>query len=468
MFDSLTVNIAILGKDNRFKKELSSLSKLDGFNFSKINELMLPKMAYNSYKGKFLSTALLNFLEKTKNNTTEIVLGICSCEIYFAGTTSILGEASPKRGVAIISTARINNFDTLKKEILHELSHLFGVEHCQNPSCPVSITYEINDIADKNETLCIDCQKNIKIPKLKKNDEKVLFIYSHNYYADIGLHVFPTEKYRLLYKKLKENNIVNGSNALEPYLATYEDLTLVHKKEYVNDLLAARATKMTILSELPINKEIINAFRLSCGGSILATKKAKETGCSLNLGGGFHHAFSDHAEGFCYINDVAVAAKYSLKNNLAEKILVIDCDLHQGNGTAKIFQKEPNVFTFSIHQENNYPVKEKSNLDIGLPDGADDSLYLSKLRKNIPPILEFFKPDLIIYVAGADPYKEDQLGGLNLTMEGLKERDELIYSLAFHNKIPIMTVLAGGYAYKVEDTVEIHYNTCLSACQIFE
>lgn len=307
----------------------------------------------------------------------------------------------------------------------------------------------------------------LKREKLEKNKEKVLFVYSDNYYADIGKHVFPTGKYRMLYKMLKDNFIITQSNIIEPKPATYNDLALVHQKEYIDDLFNSRMTFRTISSELPINKSIIGAFALSCGGSILAARVAKKNGCSINLGGGFHHAFPDHAEGFCYINDIAVAAKYCLENKLAGKIFIIDCDLHQGNGTAKIFQKEKNVFTFSIHQENNYPVKEKSNLDIGLPDGADDLLYLSKLRKNIPPVLEFFKPDLIIYVAGADPYKGDQLGGLSLTIEGLKERDELIYSLAFQNKIPVMTSLAGGYAYKIKDTVQIHYNTCLSACRIF-
>ncbi|HID20312.1 MAG TPA: histone deacetylase [Methanophagales archaeon] len=189
-------------------------------------------------------------------------------------------------------------------------------------------------------------------------------------------------------------------------------------------------------------------------------------GIAVNLGGGFHHAFPDHAEGFCYTNDIAIAIRQLQHERAIRKAAVVDCDVHQGNGTAYIFQNDPSVFTFSIHQENNYPVKQESDLDIGLDDYTNDSEYIRHIQRVLPQILEEFQPDFLLYAAGADPYMDDQLGGLSLSIDGLKRRDKFIISGCVTRGIPIAIVLAGGYAVKTDDTVEIHCNTCRIASEL--
>ena len=218
-------------------------------------------------------------------------------------------------------------------------------------------------------------------------------------------------------------------------------------------------TEATITSELPLNEAIRDFFLLTTGGTIKAAELSLEQGAAFNIGGGWHHAFPDHAEGFCYLNDVAIAIKKLQQEKKAKKFAVIDGDLHQGNGTAFIFQRDPNVFTFSVHQENLYPVKQKSSLDVGLPDYAGDDLYVKAFQEHIPVIYEQHQPDLIAYVAGADPYKEDQLGNLQVTMEGLKKRDEIVIGEARKRSIPFFVVLAGGYSRNTEDVVNIHFQT---------
>jgi acetoin utilization deacetylase AcuC-like enzyme len=198
---------------------------------------------------------------------------------------------------------------------------------------------------------------------------------------------------------------------------------------------------------------------ICANATIQACKEALKTGIGVHIGGGFHHAFPNHGEGFCILNDIAIGIRRCLKDKDIKKAMVIDCDLHQGNGTAVIFQNDPNVFTFSIHQEHNYPIKEKSDLDIGLEDGVGDEEYVACLESRVPSLLKEFKPDLVLYLAGADPYKEDQLGGLALTIEGLRKRDELVIGEARKAKIPVATVFGGGYAREVKDTVTIHINT---------
>jgi acetoin utilization deacetylase AcuC-like enzyme len=179
----------------------------------------------------------------------------------------------------------------------------------------------------------------------------------------------------------------------------------------------------------------------------------------IHLGGGWHHAFPDHGEGFCVLNDMACAIR-TLQTTGIQRILIVDCDLHQGNGNAYIFRNDPKVFTFSIHQQHLYPLaKPKSDLDIGLEAGISDEKYLNLLESNVPQILENFKPEFILYQAGADPYKDDRLGNLNLSIEGLNQRDEFIRDLAIKQDIPLALTLGGGYAYKLEDTVQIHFNT---------
>ncbi len=183
----------------------------------------------------------------------------------------------------------------------------------------------------------------------------------------------------------------------------------------------------------------------------------------MNLSGGFHHAFPDHAEGFCYTNDVAIGIRRLQRDRQVSKFLVVDCDLHQGNGTAHIFQEDPDVFTFSIHQENNYPIKRKSDLDIGLANRTDDATYLAHLHRHVPRMMDDFAPEFVIYLAGADPYEYDQLGGLSLTIDGLQERDEFVIGECVRRDIPVAVLLAGGYAVNTDDTVTIHCNTCKTA-----
>jgi len=289
------------------------------------------------------------------------------------------------------------------------------------------------------------------------------FIFSKKYYADIGLHVFPIEKYLLLHEKLVSEGVMAEENVLEPQPASRDDLLLVHTKKYVNDLLGLKRTPSIMRSELPITQEIVDAYLLATGGTILATQKAMDEGFALNVSGGFHHAFSDHAEGFCYTNDIAIAIRQLQKDKTIQKAAVIDCDVHQGNGTAHIFQNDQNVFTFSIHQERNYPVKQRSDLDIGLDNLTDDGTYMAHIERVTPKILDEFEPDIVIYLAGADPFVEDQLGGLSLSIDGLRRRDEFIIKNCVERNVPVAILLAGGYAFKTEDTVEIHCNTCREA-----
>ncbi|MCQ9207190.1 MAG: histone deacetylase [Omnitrophica bacterium] len=300
--------------------------------------------------------------------------------------------------------------------------------------------------------------------------KKIKIFYSDKYCIDIGKHVFPTAKYRLIKEKLSRSlSVVNKILFIEPKKAREEDILLVHTKGYVDKLKTGRLSPEEIMTlELPYSTELAEGAVLCCGGTIGALEEALESGVGIHLGGGFHHAFPDHGEGFCVLNDIAVAVKKSMKEKRIRKALIIDCDLHQGNGTARIFENDENVFTFSIHQENNYPFyKPKSNMDIGLKDRTRDREYLAHLEKNIPRITSDFKPDLMLYVAGADPYEDDLIGNLALTMEGLRKRDTFVYENAWNYQIPIGVVLAGGYAVKEKDTVDIQFNTVKTAVEVF-
>jgi acetoin utilization deacetylase AcuC-like enzyme len=293
------------------------------------------------------------------------------------------------------------------------------------------------------------------------------FIYSPNYYADIGIHVFPMVKYRRVYEMLMREAGQRPDDFLSPQPATREELLLVHTTEYLNDLESASWTHRTASSELPISKEIIQMFTLAAGGTILAARTAASCGWAAHLNGGFHHAFADRAEGFCYLNDLAVAAKVLQRDGLAKKVAIFDCDLHQGNGTAVIFRDDDSVLTFSIHQRDLYPIKEKSDLDIHLPIGVSDEEYLSHLEFAIPKILNEFQPQLVLYQAGADPYEHDQLGSLRLTIPGLKHRDEFVFSECKKRGASVAVTLGGGYAQHTDDTVRIHFNTCKAAMETF-
>jgi acetoin utilization deacetylase AcuC-like enzyme len=288
-----------------------------------------------------------------------------------------------------------------------------------------------------------------------------VFIYHPGYWADIGAHVLQQGKYRATYERLRAAGLPEEA-FLEPREATAEEVRLVHTAEYVADLLGGVHTERTCTSELPLSPGIVRASFLAVGGTILAAREALARGRALNLTGGFHHAFAGQAEGFCYMNDLAVAVRVLQHEGAIARAAVIDCDLHQGNGTAVIFRNDPAVFTFSIHQQNIYPVKRKSDLDVGLFDLAGDAEYLAHIRKHVPGILEGHRPDLVLYQAGADPYAGDQLGTLKLTKAGLRERDEIVLSECDRRGIPVAGTLGGGYASDPSDTVDIHVRTAMA------
>jgi len=326
-------------------------------------------------------------------------------------------------------------------------------------------------------------------------------VYSDDYYLPIGAHVFPAEKYRMIRRRLQEEHIAEPSDFVTPDPASDDEILLVHTPEYVRKLKTGTLSEFEEMQlEVPFSPGLVKAFWLSAGGSILASNLALRDGIAVNVGGGFHHAFPDHGEGFCMIHDVAVGIKRLHREGKLRRAMTVDCDVHDGNGTAAIFPPkshtgqplpsaggvqsslrpvhaqlrdssagELEVFTISMHQANNYPVyKPPSSIDVNLPDGTDDEQYLGWLDQALSSALRQFEPQLLCYIAGADPYREDQLGGLALTIGGLKRRDELVLRVARSRNIPVMITYAGGYARRVEDTVTIHCNTVIAAKEVFE
>lgn len=290
-------------------------------------------------------------------------------------------------------------------------------------------------------------------------------IYHEGYDLKLGRHVFPAMKYRMIRDVLLAEALVTPEQFTEPQPASEDDLRLAHDAAWIRRLRTGTITLAEIVKlEIPYSRTIVEAFVLAAGGTILASQCALEAGMGFNLGGGFHHAFYGHGEGFCAINDIAVAIRRLQSDGLIRRAMVVDCDVHQGNGTAAIFAGDSSVCTFSIHQKNNYPeVKPPSTIDIDLPDETGDAEYLQSLGGRLRPALDSFCPELLIYVAGADPYIHDQLGGLSLSIPGLASRDRLVFDEALRRRIPVTTVLAGGYAGKVDDTVRIHVNTVVAA-----
>jgi acetoin utilization deacetylase AcuC-like enzyme len=327
-------------------------------------------------------------------------------------------------------------------------------------------------------------------------------VYSDAYYLPIGEHVFPAEKYRRVRDRLLATGVAEARDFLEPEPATDQDILLVHKPDYVSKLKTGTLSPREEMEmEVPYSRELVEAFWLAAGGSILAARRALTDGVAISIGGGFHHAFPDHGEGFCMIHDVAVAIRRMQRDDKIRTAMTVDCDVHQGNGTAAIFAGtrtasallpsagastlDPSsldsalpgkirgahageVFTISLHQHNNYPLsKPPSSIDVDLPDGMGDDDYMAWLDNALSSGLRQFEPDLLCYIAGADPYREDQLGGLSLTIEGLRRRDELVFRVARARDIPVMVTFAGGYARNVEDTVTIHCNTVIAAKEVF-
>lgn len=295
-------------------------------------------------------------------------------------------------------------------------------------------------------------------------------VYHHRYDLHLGAHVFPSQKYRMVHEQLLVDGVAQGSDFVKPDPATDEDVLRVHSPEYLHKLKTGTLSHTEIMRlEIPYSKELMEACWLAAGGSILAGRSALADGWAASLGGGFHHAYPDHGEGFCVLHDVAIAIRRLQFEGSIRNAMVIDTDVHQGNGTAAIFRDDPNVFTFSIHQENNYPYpKPPSTIDVDLPDGIGDEDYLAILEKNLHRAFNEFSPQLLFYVAGADPYCEDQLGGLALTLQGLSRRDALVFDYARRNQVPVAITLAGGYARQVKDTVRIHVNTIIAASRAAE
>jgi acetoin utilization deacetylase AcuC-like enzyme len=295
-------------------------------------------------------------------------------------------------------------------------------------------------------------------------------VYHERYDLHLGPHVFPSQKYRWLRDRLLRTRFAFPDDFVAPEPATDDDILLVHDPAWVTKLRTGTLTYQDILKlEIPYSRQMVDAFWLAAGGTILTSRLALENGIAFNIGGGFHHAFPAHGEGFCAVNDIAVAIRRLQADGAIRRAMVVDCDVHHGNGTAAIFANDTSVFTLSIHQFNNYPSeKPPSSLDIHLADGIADAEYVHRLGNGYRAALAMFHPELVIYVAGADPFCEDQLGGLALSFDGLKERDRLVIWTARSHHIPMAIVLAGGYAQSVEDTITIHANTAAVAKEIAE
>jgi len=293
-------------------------------------------------------------------------------------------------------------------------------------------------------------------------------IYHPRYDLNLGAHVFPSQKFRMIQELLLRENIAAPEDFHQPSPASDEDLLRAHTLEWVTKLKTGTLTSSEVMKlEVPYSPELAEAVWLAAGGSILAGQLALRDGFASNLSGGFHHAYASHGEGFCAINDVAVAIRRLQFEGAIKKAMVVDTDVHDGNGTAHIFGGDPSVFTLSIHQENNYPAhKPPSDLDLPLDDGVEDEEYLAALLPAVARVFDEFCPNILFYVGGADPYEEDQLGGLRLSKSGLKARDKGVFFAARSRNIPVATTLAGGYARRVEDTVRIHANTIVAAQEV--
>jgi acetoin utilization deacetylase AcuC-like enzyme len=285
--------------------------------------------------------------------------------------------------------------------------------------------------------------------------------------VDLGPHVFPAQKYRLVRDRLLETGLADHGDFVAPRPATDEDVLRVHTADYVRKMKDGDFTTAELARlEVPWSHAFVEASWLAAGAALEAARRARADGCAVALCGGFHHAFADHGEGFCLVNDVAVATRALRAAGEVGRVAIVDLDVHHGNGTASIFAGDPDTFTLSLHQENNYPAqKPPSALDVGLPDGTGDDAYLEALDRALPRALAVV-PDLVWYLAGADPYEHDRLGGLALTQAGLRERDRRVFAAARRTGVPIAVTLAGGYAERTADTVSIHAATVAAAAEV--
>ncbi|MFN3801250.1 histone deacetylase [Belliella pelovolcani] len=291
-------------------------------------------------------------------------------------------------------------------------------------------------------------------------------IYSHP--LPVG-HRFPMEKYDLLPEQLLYEGTVVASNFFEPNVLDEKWILNTHDSSYFEKLRNLQLSKSEIRKTgFPLSHQLIDREIHIMDGSVQACLYALQYGIAMNIAGGTHHAFTDRGEGFCLLNDIAISANYMLGNQLAKKILIVDLDVHQGNGTAEIFQNQDNVFTFSMHGASNYPMyKEKSDLDIGLPDGIGDDGYLKILNQYLEPLIDKVAPDFIIYQSGVDVLASDKLGRLGMSILGCKERDRIVLESAKRHQIPVMCCMGGGYSPKINDIIEAHANTYRLAQDIY-
>jgi len=286
--------------------------------------------------------------------------------------------------------------------------------------------------------------------------------YSDRYMVPLpATHPFPMQKYRLVRDRLLEEGSITAEQLIEPSLAAEEDVLLVHTEEYWGRCVRGELTPLEARRiGLPWSEGLLRRSLASAQGTVIAARNALQDGIASNLAGGTHHAYPDHGEGYCVFNDIAIAARVLQREGSANRVAIIDCDVHQGNGTAVVFQDDPTVFTFSIHGEKNFPArKEQSKLDVHLPDGVGDEEYLAILREHVPRILDDFNPDFVFYQAGVDPFEGDRLGRLKLTLEGLRRRDEFVIGACLNRGLPVVTTMGGGYAKEIGNTVEAHCNT---------
>ena len=293
--------------------------------------------------------------------------------------------------------------------------------------------------------------------------------YSDRYLVPLlPTHPFPMQKYRLVRDRLLAEGSLTHWHLIDPRFATDEDILLVHDRDYWfrcknGELTAAEVRRLGF----PWSEALVQRSQASVQGTLVAAQNALRDGIASNLAGGTHHAYPDHGEGYCVLNDIAIATRVLQRDSLARRVAIIDCDVHQGNGTAAIFRDDPDVFTFSMHGAKNFPLrKEKSTLDINLPDGIGDDEYLRLLTQHVPVILHEFRPGFVFYQAGVDPHERDRLGKLKLTHEGLRARDEFVLAACRHARIPVVTTMGGGYGKDIYDTVEGHCNTVRVALQL--
>lgn len=282
-------------------------------------------------------------------------------------------------------------------------------------------------------------------------------------------HRFPMEKYELLHRQLIHEGTCEPEDFFSPTKIDNDSVTAIHQKVYVERLKGLKLNKAEIRKiGFPISQQLIDREFIIAGGTLSGSLKALEYGIAFNIAGGTHHAFSTHGEAFCLLNDQAIAAQYLLEKELAKKILIIDLDVHQGNGTAEIFQKEDRVFTFSMHGKKNYPFKkEQSDLDIALEDKTNDKIYIEILQEALPKLLKSVKPDFIFYLSGVDVLESDRLGRLGISIKGCEVRDQMVLKYCHDENIPVQCSMGGGYSKDIKLIIEAHANTYRVAQKIY-